>query len=203
MKENIKKLKGENIMKKMTILTVALLLGVFIGVFSANVEMARAQNPDPEYIKVGIGSQTITVYPTGKDLTAFGSNTDVAASKLIDANAHFMTSGVTPGMYVSNATDPVSPQFLNPSAVISSVDSETQLTLSRDIFKGPNKLYGISSPSPLIIMQSPETAETSGGPSLISLQTAPWSSRQLTGMAMHTPSISVLPSLRIRAGARI
>ena len=140
MKENIEKLKGENIMKKMTILTMVLTLGFFMGVFSANVEMARAQNPDPDYIDVDTGSQTITVYPSGKDLTAFGSNTAVTPFKLIDANAHFMISGVTPGMYVSNATDTMS----NPSAAIISVDSETQLTLSANIFTGPNKLYGIS-----------------------------------------------------------
>ena len=48
--ENIKKLKGGTIMKKMTILTVALLLGFFIGVFSANVEIASAAPIDPEYI---------------------------------------------------------------------------------------------------------------------------------------------------------
>ena len=56
-----------------------------------------------------------------------GTATDTSANKLIDSNAKFQTNGVKPGMRVKNTTD-------NTWANVTSVDSETQLTLDNDIF---------------------------------------------------------------------
>ena len=69
--------------------------------------------------------------------TTTGINTSVSASKLIDSNARFMTKGIGVGNYVANTTDAT-------NATVVSVDSETQITLSADIFGGTGKAYTIS-----------------------------------------------------------
>lgn len=66
-----------------------------------------------------------------------GSNTSVTANKLIDGGAEFNTS-VEVGDYVENLND-------GSTAKITAVDSDTQLTLSADIFTTSNKLYEIQS----------------------------------------------------------
>jgi len=66
-----------------------------------------------------------------------GSNTSVTANKLIDGGAEFNTT-VEVGDYVENLND-------GSTAKITAIDSDTQLTLSADIFTTSNKLYEIQS----------------------------------------------------------
>lgn len=61
------------------------------------------------------------------DGVSTGTTTSTSSGKLIDTGATFQTDGVTKGMQVFNTTD-------STTALVSSVDSETQLTLSSDIF---------------------------------------------------------------------
>ena len=68
--------------------------------------------------------------------TTTGINTSTSANKLIDANAKFMTKDIGVGNYVKNVTDVT-------NATVVSIDSETQITLSADIFTGTGKTYTI------------------------------------------------------------
>lgn len=66
-----------------------------------------------------------------------GTNTSTAANKLIDSGATFQTDGIDDTMVVYNTDD-------DTVADISSVDSETQLTLSSDIFSATPKDYYVN-----------------------------------------------------------
>jgi uncharacterized phage protein gp47/JayE len=79
------------------------------------------------------GSETPSSYTT---LT--GVNTSVSASKLIDSSATFQTTGVKKGDIVKNTT-------ASTTAMVVSVDSETQLTLNTDIFTATGQNYEIKS----------------------------------------------------------
>ena len=59
--------------------------------------------------------------------TIVGSNTSIAADKLIDSGGSFQSAGVTKGDVVENTTH-------DASTTVVSVDSEIQLTLANDIF---------------------------------------------------------------------
>jgi hypothetical protein len=59
------------------------------------------------------------------------------ASKIIDSDNTFITSGVKPGMRVKNTTD-------NTYSYISSVDSETQLTIDSDLCPDGNENFTIA-----------------------------------------------------------
>ena len=65
------------------------------------------------------------------------SNTNVTANKLVDGGALFTTTAAV-GDYVENLND-------GSTAKITAIDSDTQLTLSADIFTTSNKLYEITS----------------------------------------------------------
>jgi uncharacterized phage protein gp47/JayE len=67
-----------------------------------------------------------------------GTNTSVSENKLIDSGATFETDGVAPGDIVTN-------EDAGTEAVVSSVDSETELTLSADIFDETGQAYTIVS----------------------------------------------------------
>ena len=68
--------------------------------------------------------------------TNYGDATSTTASKLVDSSATFQTDGIQPGQ-VAVLRD------LSDYAVITAVDSETQLSLSKDIFASGDK-YGIT-----------------------------------------------------------
>lgn len=68
--------------------------------------------------------------------TAEGTNTTVTANKLIDSTATFVTDGIVAGLAIRNTTT-------GKVCVVSSVDSETQLTLSRDYFLNTGEGYEI------------------------------------------------------------
>jgi len=65
-----------------------------------------------------------------------GTNTSVTADKLVDSGATFETDGVAVDMIVLNTTD-------STEAYVTAVDSETELTLSADIFTGTSKDYDV------------------------------------------------------------
>lgn len=80
--------------------------------------------------------QIIELYIKG--YTRFqGSNTNVTANKLIDGGALF-TQTTKVGDYVENLND-------GSTAKITAIDSDTQLSISADIFTATNKLYEITS----------------------------------------------------------
>ena len=78
----------------------------------------------------------------GKELEA-GTNTSVSAGKLVDTAATFSTSGVVANDIVWNATD----QTLS---LVTSVDSETQLTIGTDIFTATGKVYQVMDQSTMV-----------------------------------------------------
>lgn len=65
-----------------------------------------------------------------------GANTSIATSKLIDTAADFVTSGVQVDDYVVNVTS-------GETALVTAIDSPTQLSLNIDIFKGSPANYRI------------------------------------------------------------
>jgi len=67
---------------------------------------------------------------------ATGTNTSALADKLIDSTATFVTDGVVEGLAIRNTTT-------GKICIIYSVDSETQLTISRDYFVGTGEAYEI------------------------------------------------------------
>ena len=88
--------------------------------------------------KVTTSAGSTTVYAVGSDTqltlvddilveAATGSNTTATANKLIDARATFQTAGVTTGYIVRNNDD-------STWGTVVTRDSQTQLTLSADIF---------------------------------------------------------------------
>lgn len=90
----------------------------------------------------GIGKLELgTTENPGDDVVSFesGTNTSIVAFQLNDSAASFITNGVVSGMVVQNITDGL-------FATVVSVDSETKLTLSHDIFNaGENyqiQVYG-------------------------------------------------------------
>jgi len=72
------------------------------------------------------------------NLTSSGSNTSVIANKLIDSSATFIADGTTVNSLVTN-------ESTNESTIVTSVDSETQLTLSDDIFTATPENYAVYS----------------------------------------------------------
>jgi len=73
---------------------------------------------------------------------ASGTNTSVASGKLVDSTASFTTDGINVGDNVWNET-------LNTWAKVSSVDSNTQISLSNDIFTATGQVYLIKPSSSL------------------------------------------------------
>ncbi len=60
-----------------------------------------------------------------------GTNTSITVNRLVDSGATFQTDGVVPGCIVRNTTD-------GTDAIVNTVVSETQLTLSANIFPTPS-----------------------------------------------------------------
>ena len=97
---------------------------------------------------VVFGSRTLsqTTYPNAKaaydrllatvNIKSSGTNTSIATSKLIDTGADFVTDGVAIGDYVKNTTS-------DEQALVTAIDSATQLSLSSDIFKGTSASYEV------------------------------------------------------------
>ena len=71
---------------------------------------------------------------------ASGASTSVVTNKLVDSSATFITDGVSVGDIVSNL-----PSGFSYETVVS-VDSETELTLTGDIFTAANEAYNIYTP---------------------------------------------------------
>jgi microcystin-dependent protein len=65
-----------------------------------------------------------------------GTNDSTSTNKLIDSTATFITDGVTVNKIVYNSTD-------GTFSYVTSVDSETELTLADDIFTATSKTYYI------------------------------------------------------------
>jgi hypothetical protein len=70
------------------------------------------------------------------DSRSSGTADSLSANQLIDSTATFQTDGVAPGDQVHNTTD-------DSYAIVVSVDSETELTLNRDIFDDGNEEYQV------------------------------------------------------------
>ena len=84
-----------------------------------------------------VGAGYVDCKPRFKTMgTNYGDATSTTASKLVDSSATFQTDGIQPGQ-VAVLRD------LSDYAVITSVDSETQLSLSKDLFASGDK-YGIT-----------------------------------------------------------
>jgi len=84
--------------------------------------------------------------------TSTGTNTTATANKLIDSAATFQADGVNVGDIVFNTTDAT-------QAKVSTVDSETQLTLDTDIFTATSKAY-IAGPRGIGLFSTSESAPT-------------------------------------------
>lgn len=81
--------------------------------------------------------QAVTLNPGDSvSLLISSSATSVVSGKLVDTGATFITSGVITGMVVLNSSD-------NKFASVVKVDSETELTLSVDIFDNTGDSYQI------------------------------------------------------------
>lgn len=106
-----------------------------------------------------VGSTTITKYGNiikttiteapGRIGDSFltGVTTSTSSGKLVDSNATFSTEGVAVDASVVNITD-------NTFTRVSSIDSETQLTLDTDIFtSGESYQVGLSSKTQSIMLQ--------------------------------------------------
>jgi len=78
-----------------------------------------------------------TVSSVFKRFTIKGTNTSASANKLVDSGATFSTNLVAVGDVVRNLTD-------NTTAEVTAVDSETQLSLSADIFAASSKSYSVA-----------------------------------------------------------
>lgn len=118
-------------------------LGKPVGVWFGNAKNVPlyciAENTDTDEYDYLIGHGDIdsvsAVYREGNGtkvtvnntIVASGTNTTQTALKLIDSNATFITSGVKRNMAVINGNS-------GAGAFVDSVDSETQLTLTKDIF---------------------------------------------------------------------
>lgn len=83
----------------------------------------------PGYVDCKVRFKTI-----GKN---WGNSTTIAANRLVDSNATFITNNIQPGMIVTL-------RDLSDYAVIQSVDSETQLTISKDIITADGTKYSIA-----------------------------------------------------------
>lgn len=84
-----------------------------------------------------IGAGYVDCKPRFKEIgTNWGAATATTTSKLVDSAATFVTDGIQPGMIASL-------RDLSDYAVITSVDSETQLTLSKDLFTS-GALYALT-----------------------------------------------------------
>ncbi len=81
--------------------------------------------------QTSIGFVGAVVIPT---MSVGGTDTAVAAGKLIDSAAKFKTNGIYVGQTVTNRTD-------GTNATVVSVDDETHLTLSANIFAAVGKTY--------------------------------------------------------------
>ncbi|MDX1486565.1 MAG: glycosyl hydrolase family 28-related protein [Acidiferrobacterales bacterium] len=69
-------------------------------------------------------------------INSTGTNTSAVANKLVDSGATFLTDGAALGDFVRNVTD-------GGTAVVTALDSETQLSLSADIFTATSKTYNV------------------------------------------------------------
>lgn len=90
----------------------------------------RVQDDDDTQVQVNLSETTGTDLLNGEGAFSQlvgGTGTSAAANKLIDSGATFQTDGVVVGATVYNTTS-------NAKALVSSVDSETQLTLDTNIF---------------------------------------------------------------------
>jgi len=71
---------------------------------------------------------------------ASGKSTSVTTNKLVDSLATFITDGISVGDRVGN-------YWQSGGADVVSVDSETELTLSDDLFSSTDEFYNIYTPS--------------------------------------------------------
>ena len=74
--------------------------------------------------------------PNPAGLRISSTNTSTSSSKLIDSAATFITSQVQVGDIVYNTTD-------STCATVTSIDSQTQLTLSANIFGSTSRAYSL------------------------------------------------------------
>lgn len=88
---------------------------------------------------VPLFSNTIDI-PTPQSLNISSTNTTATAGKLIDSTQGFITKNVYVGDIVYNTS-------LQALATVLSIDSQTQLTLSSDIFSGTGNAYQLYSMS--------------------------------------------------------
>jgi len=82
-------------------------------------------------------TDNIDAYPDPSRVATSGTNTSATANKLVDSAAAFETT-VEAGYIIENSTD-------GSYAIVEAVDSDTQLTLSADIFTAGSKSYIIYS----------------------------------------------------------
>ena len=96
-------------------------------------------------IDLGTANTYIVNLSQGKQRVV-STNTSTATNKLIDSLATFQTATVTIGDVVLNLTDKT-------STTVTAIDSQTQLSLSSNIFTAPTKSYAVG-PN---ILQLPQT----------------------------------------------
>ena len=100
---------------------------------------------------LGVASEAdalLKIYEFMAGEMAEGAATSTSAGKLVDAGAAFVANGVLAGDAVVNATD-------DTATTVSSVDSQTQLTLAADIFTS-GEAYVVSAARPLIVVYLPD-----------------------------------------------
>ena len=82
-------------------------------------------------------TENIDAYPDPSRVATSGTNTSATTNKLVDSGASFSTT-VEAGYIVENSTD-------GSYAIVEAVDSDTQLSLSANIFAAGSKDYIIYS----------------------------------------------------------
>lgn len=100
-------------------------------------------------VVTAVGTTTLTLAAAGtfgatgklyrirrKRISVTGTNTSATANKLTDTGATFITDGIQVGFTVFNDTD-------STFATVTAIDSETQLSLSKDIFTATSKAYTV------------------------------------------------------------
>jgi len=121
----------------------------------------------------------LNYFPT---LIDAGTTTAAGANTLTDAAASFVTSGVVAGQYLVNTSALGAAQYSGWTAYVVSVDSQTQLTLSYNLFgitQSIGESYSIFSPSNIVEIErvnqnkifylnnSPLTAPSAGYPAYV------------------------------------
>jgi len=111
------------------------------------------------YDDSGIGNSKQCYIFLRTDILGSGTATSTSSGKLIDSSATFTTWGITASMYAYNITD-------NTSTLISSVDSQTQLTLGAHSFTSGESYVIYGHATPCFVMNF-EVDDSSGKPGFI------------------------------------